>query len=70
VNNLGEYFATDWAAMTTNDWVGVILTVVVFLVILVAYVYALYPKNRETLEAQRFIPLDDEQLDAGEKHGG
>ena len=56
--------------MTTNDWIGVILTVAVFLVILVAYVYALYPKNRETLEAQRFIPLDDDQLDAGEKHGG
>jgi len=56
--------------MTTNDWVGVILTVVVFLVILAAYVYALYPKNRESLEAQRFIPLDDDQLDAGEKHGG
>ena len=70
MNNLGEYFSTDWAAMTTNDWVGVILTVVVFLLILAAYVYALYPKNRESLEAQRFIPLDDDKLDGGEKHGG
>ncbi|MFC1602376.1 cbb3-type cytochrome c oxidase subunit 3 [Pseudomonadota bacterium] len=70
MSNLGEYFSTDWAAMTTNDWVGVSLTVVVFLLILAAYIYALYPKNRETLEAQRFIPLDDEQFDGGEKHGG
>ncbi len=70
MNNLSEYFSTDWAAMTTNDWVGVGLTVVVFLLILAAYVYALYPKNREKLEAQRFIPLDDDKFDDGEKHGG
>ena len=56
--------------MTTNDWVGTILTVVVFLLILAAYIYALYPKNREKLEAQRFIPLDDDQFDGGEKHDG
>jgi len=69
VSNPGEYFYTDWAAMTTNDWVGVILTVVVFLLILAAYIYALYPKNREKLESQRFIPLDEDRLDDGEKHG-
>ena len=56
--------------MTTNDWVGTILTVVVFLLILAAYIYALYPKNKEKLEAQRFIPLDDDKIDGGEKHDG
>ncbi len=70
MNSLSEHFQTNWAAMTTNDWVGTILTVVVFLLILAAYIYALYPKNREKLEAQRFIPLDDDQLDGGEKHDG
>jgi len=70
VNSLSEHLQTNWAAMTTNDWVGTILTVVVFLLILVAYIYALYPKNRDKLEAQRFIPLDDEQFDGGEKHDG
>lgn len=70
MNNLLEYFHTDWAAMTTNDWVGTILTVVVFILIAAAYVYALHPKNREKLEAQRFIPLEDEHIDSGEKNDG
>lgn len=70
MSNLSDHFVTDWAAMTTNDWIGAILTVVVFLLILAAYIYALHPKNREKLEAQRFTPLDDERIDVGEKHGG
>ena len=60
MNSLIEYFHTDWAAMTTNDWIGMILTVVIFLLMVVAYVYALRPKNREKLEKNRFIPLDDD----------
>ena len=60
MNSLIEYFHTDWEAMTTNDWIGTILTVVIFLLMVVAYVYALRPKNREKLEDQRFIPLDDD----------
>ena len=60
MNSLAEYFHTDWAAMTSNDWIGTILTVVIFLLMVVAYVYALRPKNRKRLEEQRFIPLDDD----------
>ena len=60
MNSLREYFHTDWAAMTTNDWIGTILTVVIFLLMVVAYAYALRPKNREKLEQKRFIPLDDD----------
>lgn len=60
MSSLAEYFHTDWAAMTTNDWIGTILTVVIFLLMVVAYVYALRPKNRKRLEEQRFIPLDDD----------
>lgn len=60
MNSLIEHFHTDWEAMTTNDWIGTILTVVIFLLMVVAYVYALRPKNREKLEGQRFIPLDDD----------
>ncbi|MFC1684357.1 cbb3-type cytochrome oxidase subunit 3 [Pseudomonadota bacterium] len=60
MSSLMEYFHTDWAAMTTNDWIGTILTVVIFLLMVVAYVYALRPKNRKMLEDQRFIPLDDD----------
>jgi len=63
VNSLQEYFQTDWAAMTSSDWVGLIMTVVVFFLMIALYVYALHPSNREKLEAQRFIPLDEDRLD-------
>jgi len=63
VTSLQEYFQTDWAAMTSNDWVGLIMTVVVFFLMIAIYVYALHPSNREKLEAQRFIPLDEDRLD-------
>ena len=67
MTSLNEYFHTDWAAMTSNDWVGLILTVVVFIGMIVIYVYALLPSNREKLEAQRFIPLDDDRLEMENK---
>ncbi len=63
MTSLQEYFHTDWAAMTQHDWVGLIMTVAVFILMIVLYVYALHPSNREKLEAQRFIPLDEERLD-------
>ena len=56
--------------MTAHDWVGTILTVVVFILMIVVYVYALRPKNREKLEKQKHIPLDDESVDSGENNGG
>lgn len=49
--------------MTSSDWVGLIMTVVVFFLMIALYVYALHPSNREKLEAQRFIPLDEDRLD-------
>lgn len=71
MSNLSEYFRTDWEAMTTNDWVGTIVTVVIFLLMLGLYFYVLRPKNREKFESQRFIPLEDEdQHKSGENHGG
>ena len=63
MTKLNEYFHTDWAAMTTNDWVGMTLTIAAFLGMIAIYVYALLPSNREKLEAQRFIPLDEDRLD-------
>ena len=46
--------------MTASDWFGMVLTVVVFLLMVVLYVYVLRPKNREKLEKQRFIPMDED----------
>ncbi len=66
MSSLKDYFHTDWGAMTLTDWVGTILTVVIFLLMIWVYFYALRPKNREKLEAQRFIPLDEDRIDNGD----
>ena len=55
-----EYFNTDWSAMTLNDWIGLIVTLIIFGLMIWAYVYVFHPKNKARLEAQRFIPFDDD----------
>ena len=56
--------------MTANDWIGLIATVIAFLLMAGVYFYALRPKNREKLEKNRFIPMDDDATDSGDKNGG
>ena len=70
MSSLKEYFHTDWEAMTTNDWIGLSMTVVAFLLMVIVYFYALRPKNKEKLEKNRFIPMDDDVTDSGDKNGG
>ncbi len=70
MSSLGEYFTTDWEAMTTNDWIGTILTVVIFLLMVVAYFQVFRPKNREKLESKKYIPFEEDNEIDGEKHGG
>ena len=69
MSSLLEYFHTDWEAMTANDWIGMILTVVVFLLMVVVYIYVLHPKNREKLEAQRHIPMEEDRIQAEKQDG-
>ena len=69
MNSLIDYFHTDWEAMTTSDWVGTILTVVIFLLMVGLYVIVLRPKNRDKLEQQKYIPVDDDKIESGEKNG-
>lgn len=71
MNSIAEYFHTDWEAMTTNDWIGTILTVVIFLLMVGLYVYVLRPKNRDKFESKRFIPFEGEDnTQSGDKDGG
>jgi len=63
VNSLKEYFHTDWAAMTLHDWLGMGITIIVFFVMVGLYVYVFHPANKERLEAHRYIPLDDDDLE-------
>ena len=70
MNSLKEYFHTDWGAMTAIDWVGMILTIVIFLLMIAAYFLVFRPKNREKLESNRFIPFEEDNEVSGEKDGG
>ncbi len=65
------YFHTDWAALTVNDWVGLIVTVLVAVVMVVAYLFVFHPKNKERLEAQRYLVdgVDGEDSALTENHG-
>jgi cytochrome c oxidase cbb3-type subunit 4 len=69
VSSLSEYFETDWAAMTATDWVGTILTVVIFVLMVVAYFQVFRPKNRDKLEAKKHIPFEDDHEDLGDNDG-
>ena len=62
MNSITDYFHTNWQAMTLHDWLGLTITIIVFLVMLGLYVYILHPANRERLEAQRHIPLEDDEF--------
>ncbi len=50
--------------MTLHDWIGMIMTVSIFILMLVAYVLVFHPKNKEKLEAQRHILDDDDRFNA------
>jgi cytochrome c oxidase cbb3-type subunit 4 len=55
-----DYFHTDWAAMSTNDWLGVFFTVLAFIAMVAVYVMVFNPKNKETLNSQGDMALRDE----------
>ncbi len=70
MSSLAEHLHTDWEAMTVNDWIGTILTVVIFILMVVAYFQVFRPKNRERLEAQKHIPFDEDNERSGDNDGG
>ncbi|MTW20173.1 CcoQ/FixQ family Cbb3-type cytochrome c oxidase assembly chaperone [Allochromatium palmeri] len=69
MNSLIDYFATDWGAMTVNDWIGTILTVVIFLLMILAYFQVFRPKNREQLESRKHIPFEEDDAPFGDDDG-
>ena len=67
-----DILQTDWAAMTLNDWAGLIITVGVFFLMIWAYVFTFNPKNKEKLESQRDIIFredEDNELDSTSTKG-
>jgi len=57
---LEQYLSTDWASMTTHDWAGLIVTVLVFFGMLITFTLALRPSKRKELEEQKYKILNDD----------
>jgi cytochrome c oxidase cbb3-type subunit IV len=66
---MSDYFKTDWGAMTATDWVGLTLTVVVFVLMVVAYFQVFRPKHRDSLESRKHIPFEEDLEDIGDNDG-
>jgi len=60
MSNLESYLSTDWSSMTTQDWAGLIVTVVVFFGMLITFALALRPSKRKEMEEQKYKMLDDD----------
>ncbi len=58
---MSSYFSTNWSAMTGADWVGLSITVVVFLGMLITFYLALRPSKRDEMEKQKYRILEDEE---------
>ena len=69
MTKIQEYFHTDWSAMTGNDWLGLILTVIIFVLMVVVYFWALNPKNKDNLESHRTMLMDDDDKNAEKEDG-
>ncbi|VAX07917.1 hypothetical protein MNBD_GAMMA25-1152 [hydrothermal vent metagenome] len=50
--------------MTLHDWIGMIMTVGIFIIMIIVYVLVFHPKNKERLEAQRHLLNDDDRFNA------
>lgn len=55
-----EYLSTDWAFLTTQDWAGLIVTVLVFFGMLITFSLALRPSKRKEMEEQKYKILNDD----------
>jgi cbb3-type cytochrome oxidase subunit 3 len=63
------YLHTDWVAMTLHDWLGMAITLVVFVGMAAGYIMVFNPRNKENFESRRYLPTDDDeqQLVVGDK---
>lgn len=62
MTKLQSYFQTDWQAMTTTDWIGLMINVVIFMALLGLFYWVFNPKNKQRLEAHRHLPFRDESV--------
>ncbi|GAB6035172.1 hypothetical protein [Galenea microaerophila] len=60
MSKLEAYFSTNWSAMTGQDWAGLIITIVVFFGMLIAFAKTLNPKRKKELEQEKYRILKDD----------
>ncbi|MDP1594960.1 MAG: hypothetical protein Q8L80_12055 [Gallionella sp.] len=60
MTKLMDYLHTDWAAMSRNDWIGVVFTILAFVAMVAVYVLVFNPKNKDAFDSQSDMALRDE----------
>jgi cytochrome c oxidase cbb3-type subunit 4 len=55
---LTEYLHTDWVSMTLHDWLGMMITLVVFVGMAAGYIMVFNPRNKKDFESRRNLPLE------------
>ncbi len=55
--------------MTGTDWLGLVMTVVIFVLMVVLYFWVLHPKNKDSLESYRNMPLNDDEKNVEKENG-
>jgi len=55
--------------MTANDWIGLSITLTMFMLMSIAYVYTFRAKNRDKLESHRFIIMNEDSSYKEDKNG-
>lgn len=70
MNDLYEFFRTDWDAMTRADWSGLVIVLVLTVLMAGLYFWVFNPKNRDQFEQYRdFVNSDDEDMKREVEHG-
>ena len=68
MNNILEFFHTDWEAMTASDWTGLVVVIILFALMAGLYFWIFKPSNKAEFEQYRdFVNDDDESREVG--HG-
>lgn len=70
MNNILDFFHTDWAAMTRSDWTGLVIVLVLFALMAGLYVWIFKPSNKAGFEQYRdFVNSDDDDVSREVGHG-
>ncbi|MBN4073538.1 CcoQ/FixQ family Cbb3-type cytochrome c oxidase assembly chaperone [Mariprofundus ferrooxydans] len=69
MNNIIDFFSTDWDAMTHADWSGLVIVVVLSVLMAGLYYWIFKPSNRDHFEQHRdFVNEDNEHRNDEDMH--